>query len=645
MLPSPEHGMKRRGLLRFGTLLSAFGASSVAALGASTAQAASSDKTPPNTTYVPTAEKGAALGVATLDKGAKIPATQIPDLSTSYVAWVNAAKYGAIGDDITDARAAIDAAILACSNAGGGVVFLPAGKYVVSGPLTPRSGVTVFGPGATIRASVNGNVFYARDVACKDFALDGLTFTGTVNSFPTAPTRTRTTSGPGTVSAFQASGDTDTDNPGGARIENLTIRNCIIRNCSGLPLLLKGVRGILRVQDNEFTYNMDVGFVCYEELIFTGNHIYGSADNGVSASRGGRKITVSHNTIENCAYNGIFLAGWKGDKGPQNFSVSVNTIKDVGHAGVYMDAAPKNGSITGNSLDGGYYRGPVDDPTDSAVSGVFLGGYPTDNRAMPSDYAQDIAVTGNQIMRFPRAGVFLTGAKRILVSGNLLTGIGTQFMADGVTAISGADVTQNVGILLDNASTSSEVIISVNQIVDGRPSPYTNWAVVPNATGSATSLSNTMAGCRNPYNLTETGPTRNFNFTPVFLQNTKHTQGATAGSSAATGTVPGFDINGAAGSTRRFRLLTGATDRWQFGASGDPEKGANTGTNFRINAHSDDGVFFKTMLDITRDGKIGFVGAVPVAPPSLPAAANDWASTLALANALREALIAMGLAK
>lgn len=79
-----DAGIKRRGLLRFGTIVTAFtGASAISALGANNAQAAPGDKNPPNT-YVPIAEKGVASGVATLDVESKIPPTQLPDLSASY---------------------------------------------------------------------------------------------------------------------------------------------------------------------------------------------------------------------------------------------------------------------------------------------------------------------------------------------------------------------------------------------------------------------------------------------------------------------------------------------------------------------------------------------------------------------------------
>lgn len=80
MVSPTDPVVERRGLLRFGTLLTAFTGASAIALGADTAHAASGDKTPPNT-YVPLAEKGAPSGVAALDTNSKVPLSQLPDLS------------------------------------------------------------------------------------------------------------------------------------------------------------------------------------------------------------------------------------------------------------------------------------------------------------------------------------------------------------------------------------------------------------------------------------------------------------------------------------------------------------------------------------------------------------------------------------
>ncbi len=84
-VPPTATGVRRRGLLSFGTLMAAFtGASAISAIGASSsAQAGPGDKNP-STAYIPTSEKGTPLGVATLDRDSKIPPALLPDLSATY---------------------------------------------------------------------------------------------------------------------------------------------------------------------------------------------------------------------------------------------------------------------------------------------------------------------------------------------------------------------------------------------------------------------------------------------------------------------------------------------------------------------------------------------------------------------------------
>lgn len=108
-----DTGVKRRGLLRFGTLVTAItGASAISAIGANSAQAAPIDKTSPNT-YVPIAEKGAPSGVASLDVNAKILPTQLPDLSATYARadTLSVQALGATLDGTTDDTAIIQAAL------------------------------------------------------------------------------------------------------------------------------------------------------------------------------------------------------------------------------------------------------------------------------------------------------------------------------------------------------------------------------------------------------------------------------------------------------------------------------------------------------------------------------------------------------
>src|SRR4051794_22176578 len=52
-------------------------------------------------------------------------------------------KFGAVGDGKTDALPAIRRAITACHDAGGGRVVVPAGEFLVNGPIHLLSGVNL----------------------------------------------------------------------------------------------------------------------------------------------------------------------------------------------------------------------------------------------------------------------------------------------------------------------------------------------------------------------------------------------------------------------------------------------------------------------------------------------------------------------
>lgn len=160
MKPGPQVAaeVKRRKLLRLGTLVAAFTGSSTISQGCATsAQAGPADKTP-STAYIPTSEKGTPLGVATLDKEAKIPPALLPDLSATYGAAkqdktesrrvVNVGRLqGALGDGATDNTAVLQSELDKVGNAGQAVVFhFPEGIWLTDG-LKVKSHTVIEGVG------------------------------------------------------------------------------------------------------------------------------------------------------------------------------------------------------------------------------------------------------------------------------------------------------------------------------------------------------------------------------------------------------------------------------------------------------------------------------------------------------------------
>lgn len=68
--------------------------------------------------------------------------------------WFNVKDYGAVGDNSTNDRAAVQGTIDACSNAGGGVVYAPPGTYAITPVngvgLSVPSNVTLLGAGRRV---------------------------------------------------------------------------------------------------------------------------------------------------------------------------------------------------------------------------------------------------------------------------------------------------------------------------------------------------------------------------------------------------------------------------------------------------------------------------------------------------------------
>jgi hypothetical protein len=78
--------------------------------------------------------------------------------------YYNVKSYGAVGDGTTDDAAAFAAANLAAANAGGGVVFVPAGTYRLASTVSLTSGVSLLGSGfsaTVVELDAAGAVFGA----------------------------------------------------------------------------------------------------------------------------------------------------------------------------------------------------------------------------------------------------------------------------------------------------------------------------------------------------------------------------------------------------------------------------------------------------------------------------------------------------
>ncbi|MBT2534309.1 hypothetical protein J7E83_19685 [Arthrobacter sp. ISL-48] len=210
-------GIKRRKLLRFGTLLTAF--SAMSGLGANAAHAGPGDKNPPSG-YVPIAEKGAASGVATLDLESRIPRGQVPDLSTTYVGLSEKGANSGVATLDSDGVLAQLPKVHASRHAPGGADALPSlvsavnivTDYGAKGDgKTSANGGSMTSGTATLTVSSAG--FTAADVgkaiSVKGAGSAGANLTTTVSGFTSSTIVTLTTSAATTVRAAAVSWGSD----------------------------------------------------------------------------------------------------------------------------------------------------------------------------------------------------------------------------------------------------------------------------------------------------------------------------------------------------------------------------------------------------------------------------------------------------
>jgi hypothetical protein len=411
--------------------------------------------------------------------------------------YYNIRDFGAVGNGSTDDSAAINNAIIAANAGGGGIVYVPPGTFVVTGAtITPLSNVTIMGEGVAsviqnTTGANSGHIFQNQSASFSDFTFDNITLVGNQTNS-------------GTTTAIYLDGNLDPDVVGAPVITNIILRNVIFRNCASLPIRLFGITGRTYVTGCEFTHNADAGFGWSQEVIFIGNHSYQSQDNGFSISRGNKKVICIGNTIENPTFWGIWMSGFANEVGPTELVCNSNVVINSPSSGISLKGSPSFGSISGNYIDQGHNR-----PTNSDIDCIQIYGDSS------TQFANALTVSGNTLLNGARAGITLSNASNVLVSNNMIINPGTQYKADGVTAIASSDITTNIGIFTVHNGTYSNVLIDGNYVIDNRTTPYCNWDYQTVDTPGVAYGINYSTGMINPSNL-DLSITQASNSKPIF---------------------------------------------------------------------------------------------------------------------------------
>lgn len=428
-----------------------------APISGSTAYAAKSVET----SKLDSSQKGSASGVATLDSGGKVPASQMPDLTGTYAPLTvsgagvvrkgdlvfNVRDYGALGNwngtTGNDDTAAIQSAINAAVAAGGGIVFFPAGNYRVqpqsartSDPgnnaatdghalLVNGSNVVLTGAGKsttklTFRAYGGGDPTTSyQTVSSKVWRGGGIFIVGG----STSGTTTRnirierlemdggcTYTGLNTYPASTSTGDGwDITNKGvwlqnDKYIDNVTIEDCILHNFRG-EVVYSGGLYVGKVTGRKLEIYGTNGD-CWSTsgaIIVEDCELYQAAGHGIEDAYFSANCYYRRNYVHDCALTGI--TSFTGSTGTPPFGNSIIEDNLVVKCATGIESySPHNLTIRRNRL--------VDCGTAAGKRGVSIdtnGGYTANG-------GRNIAIYNNQFfastMNVQRAIQFVDAAAR-----------------------------------------------------------------------------------------------------------------------------------------------------------------------------------------------------------------------------------------
>lgn len=507
----PDVGLKRRGLLKFGSWATALtGASAFLALGTVGANAAPGGKTPAGD-YVPVAEKGAASGVATLDAGSRIPASQLPDLSATIDG-----RHGVIleGLGAGDDEAKIEAALAqpgvrrvtiptGSTATVAGLVTVPANKTLViepmavlrhygataTQPLRLSAGATVTGggtvdaanlsntcmdvagPGATIRGIklTNAKAYAIQNTGQPDLRVEDCEFESNISY-------ALLNESAGAVRAIFS--NNRVMGKRGVMMKSCTdgviSNNIIALDGTGVGIEVFGATAARATVTGNLVTNPSIGISLASAIscAVTGNTVTGAASVGIENAEGASGNIISGNTVADGDGTGIALTSGTGGLKPHaEVVVSGNTVCTMGKYGIQTEYGC-NTNINGNTIvDTGSY--PIfcnNSPRSMLIaSNVIRQVLGLGNGAIRLTGTGHL-IQGNHVDYTMRAdlagteGIRIEGGSKHLVAGNyfrgMATGIAINNSAGAVVNNNRTEGTTTAAVKIYGAASVSAVVLT-----------------------------------------------------------------------------------------------------------------------------------------------------------------------------------------
>ena len=347
---------------------------------------------------------GVGLGVpamllaSTLVEGCTTPPTK------TGITGFQVKDFGATGDGVSDDTAAFVKAFAAVSAYGGGVVYVPPGRYRVSKLFVPAGCVlTGAGTASWIQLLDDSNAtmlnIVGADVTVSNLQLDG-----------NASGQSNTSALNDAVGIF-------------APAQRVRIHDCWIHDAIGYQV---------------------VAFPGCSDIVVARNIVSGGAEEGIEC-QGSSDFRAVGNLVQGSGKNGIYVWSNTAQGGTcGSAAIAGNVVSDwsrtsFGWGGIVVDDGATDVSITGNALAG----------TPGTGTGIAV--------SSEGPPPQRVAVTGNAVAS-TNVGVRVRNSRHTAVSGNAVSDTG----AEGIqvwNAVTGISVAGNV---VDRSGTAGVQIINAS---------------------------------------------------------------------------------------------------------------------------------------------------------------------------------------
>jgi len=339
----------------------------------------------------------------------------------------NIKDYGAVGDGVTDDTAAINSAISAANTAGGGVVYVPQGTFIVA--VYTYTGVV---GAASIILRDNVHLVIDGTIKVKNNAYGAGAFYGVIRSLDTGLSNASIT-GVGTVDGNKSNqtASSQCSNIYLTCLFNVVVDGIYSVNANGMGIqLVSPISLPVPPAGAAATHT-----ACAVQNCFVNN----VTNIGIQISHG-LYCNISENRITTCVNNCIDIYGDNGTVSPDNGITSINgNTVGGGLVGVFIETS-KRVSVVGNAVD-------------SCTTGIAvnrINGAPT-----------IISISGNTISNCG-TGISNTGdTGGVLISNNFVAFTGYGLVLGGTTvAVSGnVSYTNAFGNVFSPFTSTAPIII------------------------------------------------------------------------------------------------------------------------------------------------------------------------------------------